>query len=240
MRSTAYLKLALSIVVCSLLAGPAAAATTEQAKELIQTRAVHHIEEAIDMLHEHLEANPDDGDALWVMAKAHLYLGDRVEEDPLDIYKAGQGYAERAVEILPQSPHAHYWLASLMGRVGQTQGVLNSLAMVRPVQELLEKTLELDEEYADAYFVLSMLYQEAPGWPLSIGSRSKSLENAEKAVELDPDDLDFQLQLAEAHIHNRNDRQAIRVLERLLDADEIAEYPDIKDSAKELLADLTD
>ena len=125
------------------------------------------IEQAIDRLEGHLERNPKDGEALWLAAKAYLYLGDRLEEDVLETFEKGKEYAEAATEYLPESPHPHFWKASLIGRIGQTRGILSSLFMVRPMKDSLDKALELDDGYADAHWVLSQLYHQAPGLALA-------------------------------------------------------------------------
>ncbi len=231
-------KLLLAVLLFLSFLHSAAASPLDTADALVKTEIVGNIEEGMHLLQEYLETYPGDGQALWRLARAHLYLGDRVEDNVLEIYQSGLAYAEQAIGLLPDSPDAHYWHATLLGRVGQTQGVLNSLAMVNPMKEALDRVLEIDPEYAAAYYVLSLLYKEAPGWPISIGSRRRSLENAEKAVELDPHDPEFRYNLAEIHVYNNNSRQAIQTLEYLLATDTIAEYPDIQKSALTLLAEL--
>jgi hypothetical protein len=44
------------------------------------------------------------------------------------------------------------------------------------------------------------LYKDAPGWPTSIGNRTKSRQHLRRAVELYPDYPDNQLSLAEAYL----------------------------------------
>ncbi len=232
--------LLLAVFFVSIVLAPAAASPLQTADALVETELVENIEEGMALLQEHLQTYPEDGHALWRLAKAHLYLGDRMEDSILETYERGLEYAEQAVELVPDSPDAHYWQASLMGRVGQTRGVLNSLAMVSPMRAALERALEIDPDYASAYYVLSLLYKEAPGWPISIGSRRRSLENAQTAVELSPRDPEFRYNLADIHVYNNNPRQAIQNLEYLLDTDYIHDYPDIKESAQTLLAELTE
>lgn len=208
-------------------------------EELMHTKELRQIEQAIDRLEGHLERNPKDGEALWLAAKAYLYLGDRLEEDVLETFEKGKEYAEAATEYLPESPHPHFWKASLIGRIGQTRGILSSLFMVRPMKDSLDKALELDDGYADAHWVLSQLYHQAPGFPLSIGSKKSSLQHAERAVELDPANLDYRLQLAVALEYNGRKDEAIPVLESLLKDPALKGEPEIQAEAEELLADLS-
>jgi hypothetical protein len=47
---------------------------------------------------------------------------------------------------------------------------------------------------------LGVLYRDAPGWPVSIGSRAKSRRHLEKAVELFPDYPGNQIHLLESRL----------------------------------------
>jgi tetratricopeptide (TPR) repeat protein len=57
------------------------------------------------------------------------------------------------------------------------------------------KAIELDPKfnYAGAHRALGLLYLEAPGWPISLGSHAKARQHLKKAVELSPDYPDNQL-----------------------------------------------
>jgi len=199
----------------------------------IESEELPKIQTAIESLEKHLQASPQDGEALWLIAKAYLYLGDRIEDDILETFETGKEYADAAVEMLPGSPHPHFWQASLMGRIGQTRGILSSLFMVRPMKEALDKALELDESYADAHWVLSQLYHQAPGFPLSIGNKKLALEHAEKSVELDPDNLEYQIQLAVALEYNGRKKEAVQVLDDLLANPALKAKPELKAEAEE-------
>lgn len=203
------------LVGLGLLALPTLAASFPEIDALILTKEKGKIEEAITQLERLLEKDPQDGEILWHMAKAHLYLGDQLEENKLEVFERGKEYADLAVELLPSSPHTHYWQSALIGRIGQTRGILSSLFMVKPMKQALDQVLELDENYADAHWVLSQLYQQAPGFPLSIGNKKLALEHAEKAIALEPQNFDFRLQHALALEHNGRDEEALAVLTKL-------------------------
>lgn len=228
------------VLLCIFLLGvlPAAAVNLEAVERQILTKRVPQIEAAIASLTAHLESNPDDGQALWLISKAYLYLGDQIGENVLETFEKGKTYADRAVEVLPDSPDAHFWLASLIGRIGQTRGILQSLFMVRPMKDALDRVLELDVNYADAYWVLSQLYEQAPGFPLSIGNKKLALETAYKSIELDAENIEYPIQLARALDRNRRREEAIEVLEELLTRPALALDADVKEEAEELLADL--
>lgn len=229
------------VVICLLLVigltEVSKARVHQQADQLLVSKEVTKIKQGIELLEKELVEQGENAKTLWLLAKGHLYWGDRsLEEEKLAIFEAGQKLAEKAVELDPNSPDAFYWQAALMGRVGQTRGVMQSLFMVKPMRDALERVLELQADYADAYYVLSQLYQEAPGFPISIGNRGLALENAEKAIELDSTNPDYQIQLAKALEHNKRKEEAVQVLEELLAGRAINQDPEIKAEAEALLA----
>jgi len=65
---------------------------------LILTKDVSKIQSAIDGLKELLGQNPDDGEALWLLSKAYLYLGDRTEEGRLKVFETGKKYADQCLK----------------------------------------------------------------------------------------------------------------------------------------------
>ncbi len=237
-KRVSYLSM-LTIIFVLALSVFAGAADFRSIEGLIETKDVTRIQEAIDRLEAHLQDKPADGEALWLIAKAHLYLGDRTEDDKLAILEMGKSYAEAAIEVLPNSPHPYYWQASLSGRIGQARGIMSSLFMVRPMKESLDRALELDDDYADAHWVLSQLYHQAPGFPLSIGNKKSSLQHAERALELEPANFDYQLQFAVALEYNGRKQEAIEVLEALLAEPNLKKDPDTQADAEKAYREFT-
>ncbi len=203
---TTFRKLVIVRSLILVAALPAAAIDVDALDQAIETKQVPNIEAVIAELTEHLEKEPDDSDALWLISKAYLFLGERITDDVLATFEKGKEYADRAVEIAPNSPHAHFWQASLIGRIGQTRGILQSLFMVRPMKDALDRVLELDENYADAYDVLSQLYEEAPGFPLSIGNKKLAWDMADSAVELYQEQKEYPSAVSRGlNIHGRRE-----------------------------------
>lgn len=233
------LTLTLTMLTAVILLGvlPLQAADYAQFDALIESKDVGKISRAIEQLEALVSKDPSDGQALWLVSKAYLYLGDRTEEGRLEVFEKGKEYADRAVEVLPNSPDAHYWLSALIGRIGQTRGILSSLFMVRPMKDALDRVLELDPNYAPAYWVLSQLYQQAPGFPLSIGNKKLALENAQRAVELAPDELEFQLQLARALDHNGQKEEGRKLLQEVRANPKLEEDPDLLKEVEEQAAE---
>jgi len=184
----------------------------------------------------------DNPEFLWKKARLYYFYGDNIAQDrdyKLENFERGLELIETAEELDDQNPDVFYWKASLTGMRGQTRGVLQSLFMVSPMKEALEKTIELDPDYASAYFVLGILYREVPGWPLSIGDDKKSVEYLEKALSYRPDDLEWKYELALSLIENKERERAQQVLEEIvntdLSPDASFEWKRSQEEAKELL-----
>ncbi len=211
-------------------------ATIQDAEDLINTRQKVNLEKAQQLLMDLLEGEPNNVQALCLMAKAHFYYGDKVDKDRrVEVFQQGQAFAERAVKLDPHSPDAHYWSAALMGRVGEAQGIFQSLFMIRPMQEHLEQVLKLDEDYAWAYYVLSRLYYDTPRKPLSVGDKEKALEYAWRAVELDPCEPEFTVHLGKLLVAQKRMEEAEEVLLQALSEPSIEREPCLKQEAEELL-----
>ncbi len=73
--------------------------------------------------------------------------------------------------------------------------------MVREMEREFKTADDLDEhfDYAGPERCLGLLYRDAPGWPISIGSRHKAREWLEQAVKLAPDYPENQLNLVESY-----------------------------------------
>ena len=62
--------------------------------------------------------------------------------------------------------------------------------------------------------MLALVYLRAPGWPVGLGDEVLGLENAHRAVEVDPEFPDNQLTLAEALAETGDHKAARAALER--------------------------
>ncbi len=191
-----------------------------------------------------MEEEMDNPEFLWKKARLYYFYGDNIAQErdyKLENFERGLELIEKAEELDDQSADIYYWKASLTGMRGQTRGVLQSLFMVSPMKEALERTIELDPDYDSAYFVLGILYREVPGWPLSIGDDKKSVEYLEKALSYRPDDLEWKYELALSLIEKKERERALQILEEIVNTDLAQdasfEWFRAQEKAKKLLED---
>ena len=133
--------------------------------------------------------------------------------------------ARFATEIAPNDASGHFYLAMNKGQLARTKS-LGALPLVKEMEESLQRAIKLDAKFdhAAADRSLGMLYMDAPGWPTSIGSKSKSRRHLQRAVELVPDYPTNYLTLMEAYLR-WGDADALRTA--------MAKYRRILPTAKE-------
>ena len=141
-------------------------------------------------------------------------------------YEKGLTYAEKLLAQQPDGVAGHYWKALNLSGLADVNR-LRGLKLLPQIMDELNRSLALDETYdqAGAHRVLGRIYFEAPGWPLSVGSRKKSLEQLTAAVRLAPDNSTNHLYLAETLLAMGENAQAREELEKALQARRYAISP---------------
>lgn len=142
-------------------------------------------------------------------------------------YLKGEGYGEKAIEDDPSNPHGYVWKAANIGRWGETRGILASLSKADEMRRLLVHALRLDPKLGNAWFILSQLYAQVPGYPVSFGSITYAVSLARKALQTRGEQLadhsvfdvpsDYYLQLAR-HLVKRNWSAERRTREHAVEA----------------------
>lgn len=113
------------------------------------------------------------------------------------------------VQREPKLAAGHFYLAMNLGQFARTK-LLGALRIVDEMEREFKAARELDEhfEFAGPDRYLGRLYFQAPGWPASVGNRSKARRHFEQAVELAPDYPENRLNLLESCLKG-NDRKGV-------------------------------
>jgi len=103
--------------------------------------------------------------------------------------------------LFTNSAAAHYYLAMNMGQLARSES-LGALKLVRQMESefLAAASLDSSEDFAGPERGLGLLYRDAPGWPLSIGNRSRARKFLENALTLASDYPENVLNLAESEL----------------------------------------
>ncbi len=162
------------------------------------------------------QSNTNDSTAALQLVRACFNFADLVTNETQRATLANQGIAvcHQWLAREPDSAPAHYYLAMNFGQLAKAEAPsLAAYRLVREIEREFRKAAELDGrfDYAGPDRGLGLLYRDAPGWPLSIGSRHKAREWLDEAEKLAPGYPENHLNLAEAflrwHDHAGADRE---------------------------------
>lgn len=192
-------------------------ASDNNAADQDQFRA--HARQILAAAQKHYEIEPTNSVAAWQVGRACFGLV-TVLTEPAEMEKVineGIVACRQSVALDPTSAGGHYYLAITVGKLADLKRNLAAYMMVKEVEREFHKARELDEQFCHAGpdRSLGRLYLEAPGWPLSVGSRSKARKHLERAAELAPDFPENRLTLAEAYAKWHDKKPLARELEVL-------------------------
>lgn len=185
--------IALAAGVCARAQESKAGTTTN----LFAARALRQYEAA----QARFEREPGSAEAAWHLGRAAFEWAEFATNDTQRAALAQRGIAacRQALAADETLAPAHHYLALNLGQLARTK-TIGALGLVRQMERHFERSIELDPKFhfAAAERSLGLLYQDAPGWPASIGNRNKARLHFERAVELAPDYPENQLCLLEA------------------------------------------
>jgi tetratricopeptide (TPR) repeat protein len=173
---------------------------TNQTDSGIASRA----KKAFEAARARFQADTNNAEAQWQFGRAAFDWAEYASNNAQRIEVAQQGIAACRLLIVhdPKSAPAHYYVAMNLGRVADAKRGLDGLKLVGQMESEFTLVLGLDPalDYAGAERNLGMLYRDAPGWPISIGSKMKAREKLEAALKRAPGSPENHLNLIEAQL----------------------------------------
>ena len=165
------------------------------------------------------QSNTNDPAAAGRFARACFEFNDFVTNNAGRAELANQGIAacRQLLACEPNSAPGHYYLAVELGQLADTKRNMAAVKMVKEMEREFKTADDLDEhfDYAGPARCLGLLYRDAPGWPMSVGSRHKSREWLEQAVKLAPDYPENRLNLVESYWQWKDHEAAGNELKKL-------------------------
>ncbi|HEY1169993.1 MAG TPA: hypothetical protein VGH19_01370 [Verrucomicrobiae bacterium] len=178
---------------------PVQRVTADNTTNVFQLRA----EKAYQTCREAYVAAPKNDDAMWRYGKAIFDLAEfaKDDDDREKLALEGIDLCRALVARSPKNAAAHYYLGMNLGQLARTK-TLGALSIVREMENVFKRSADLDNKvhYAGAERCLGILYLEAPGWPTSIGNKSKARQYLQRCVEVSPEYPDNHLELMEAYV----------------------------------------
>ncbi len=182
------------LTVCTLLAsicGMTAAddEVLEKADSLYITK--DH-SQAINILEAALETawrDREKAEIYWRLSRHTLDSGDILygegaqEDTLLPIYQQAREYADKTIVLAPDMHEGYYWKAASTGRWAKTKGMINALFEAKPMRDLLAKAVEIYPYHGESWYVLGMMYELLPGFPLSFGNKVYAVSLGRKSLE---------------------------------------------------------
>lgn len=150
----------------------------------------HHAE-AVQEFEAILKEKPDQPVALRGLAYAALLAGDK---------EKASAYFRKVTTIQSDDPHLYYFSAMLLSQLDARQNKDSAIEM----QKDLERAVQLDPNFADAYGLLALAFT----WQ---GKREEAIPPAEKAVLLSPRSETWAMNLAGFYANAKRYDDAIKV-----------------------------
>lgn len=140
--------------------------------------------------------------AAVAVARAAFMNAELVTRDSARAELAERGMEAARFVIARDAHHAaaHYWLAMNQGQLARTK-LLGALGLVKDMVREFLQARDLDEhvDFAGPDRSLGLLYRDAPGWPTSVGDKSRARSHLLRAVKLHPEFPENQLCLLESY-----------------------------------------
>jgi tetratricopeptide (TPR) repeat protein len=164
------------------------------------------------------QAKTNDYAAAWQFARACYDFADFAKDDKTRAALANEGIdaCQKLLAHDSKIAEAHYYLAMNLGQLARTKSV-GALKLVKQMENEFKTALELNDhfDFGGAARALGLLYRDAPGWPMSIGSKRKAKTYLEQALKIAPDFPENYLTIAESDLKWRENDAAKKELDAL-------------------------
>lgn len=203
-----------TVALALMVAVPAGAQTAgEHVLAGDRAHAALDVAAALDHYERALSLDPGHYEALWRASRDAVDLGEFTADRKrrAEYYRRGEGYARRAVAVIPTDAEAHFHLARAVGVAALALGVRDRVKYGNEVRAEALRALELDPRHPGALHVMGMWNAEVmrlSGFERSfartfLGGRvfgsaswADAIRYMEEAVAVDPNRLTHHLDLA--------------------------------------------
>jgi predicted Zn-dependent protease len=216
--------------------------TLASAADLFKQREdIEKLRQARDLVAEVRQPDHRDFDVEWSYAKYSLFLGDKLtdETEKENAFEAGRDAGKIASRIKPDRPEGYFWYGANLAELAKLSPVTVGYTSVDDIREAMNQVINIDPGYqgASAYDILGQIEMNTH---LFGGKDEKAVEYLEKAVELQKNNSNLRLHLAQAYLDLNKTAPAKVQLEYLVkmqpDPEYIPEHKQNVADAKKLLA----
>jgi len=161
-----------------------------------------------------VKEDPTHYETLWKTARAYMRLGETVDKNIQESYfQQARTYAEKAITVNPDGIQGRFWKAAVLGKLILITDGRTKIELSKETKDELETILKLDPEYGPAYYVLGRLQKGVAGLnrimrtlatimygDLIQATNEEAVENFKKAIEFNPDIIEYRYQFARIYI----------------------------------------
>ncbi len=153
----------------------------------------------------------------WKFAKFSYFLGKQIddEDEAEEVFEKGRDAGNIASRMEPEKPDGYFWYAANLGELAQRSPITVGIKSVGDIREAMEKVIALEPGYqgASAYDALAQLEMKAR---LTGGKAEKAVDYLEKALEIEKENSNIRLHLAEAYLAVKKPALAKKQLDLVL------------------------
>ena len=203
------------------------------------------LDKAIVLYKNALKKYPQNEELLsWKVAEMTFKKADeeRDKEKRGQLYQETLRYAQKALQLDPQSVGGHYWAGLAYIRLAELSGIFSAAGQVNKAKKEFEKTISINPDHRFAVLsnaVLAAIYLGLP-WPMN--DNKKAEKYAEKAVKKDPNLTLASVNLGKAYFKLKKYDKARNELKRCLSTKsptyvwdaELYDWPQAKALLKEI------
>lgn len=180
-------------------------------------------------------------DVEWKFAKLSLFLGDKLsdEDEKQKMFEEGRDAGKIASRIEPDKPDGYFWYGANLAELAKLSPVTVGYTSVDDIRNAMNIVIKLDPSYqgASAYDILAQIELNTRMFG---GKATKAIEYLQKAIEIQKNNSNLRLHLAEAYLDDDKLDLAKQQLEYIIkmqpDPDYIPEHRENVVEAKKLLA----
>lgn len=213
----------------------------QKAEGLFKQRTdIASLREAVKVLAAARTADSRNFEVEWKFSKFSYFLGKQAadEKESNAAFEKGKEAGLIASRMEPAKPDGYFWYGANLGELARRSPVTVGLKSVGDIQGAMNKVIEIDPTYqsASAYDALAQIEMNTT---MTGGKAEKAVELLEKAIEIEKNNTNLRLHLAEAYLAVDKDAEARKQLDILLQMkahpDYVPEYNEDVSNAKKLL-----